>query len=386
MLIFDTLTITVCGVLLLIAVATPFCNVLFRRPDLDSESSVSNGKSGENMQMPGFSIIIPVHNNAMEIERNLPGLLEQEYSGKYEVIVVDESSNDETEDVLKRLKSQYANLYTTFIPDTSHYLSRRKLSITIGVKAAKYPWLVIMSADCHPSSNNWLATMALHCDNNIELILGETRYDDNATDYERLDNIKSWFRQLKKAQNSTAYAYCGRNLAVRRDIFMKHNGFLKNLKFLRGEYDFLVNEYATPYNTSVATESDALVIREAPTKKGWINEKLFFIMTSRHLERSMAYHLPVIIDTVLLHATFVALVAAIGVSAVFGLYIITAAAGVSLIFNYLIKMWIASKAMKAIDEDISAWKIPFLELSEIWRNMFLNIKFLRSNKEDFIRR
>ena len=204
--------------------------------------------------------------------------------------------------------------------------------------------------------------------------------------------LKYLFEQTKQCynhshdQNSTAYAYCGRNLAVRRDIFMKHNGFLKNLKFLRGEYDFLVNEYATPYNTSVATESDALVIREAPTKKGWINEKLFFIMTSRHLERSMAYHLPVIIDTVLLHATFVALVAAIGVSAVFGLYMITAAAGVSLVFNYLIKTWIASKAMKAIDEDIAAWKIPFLEMSEIWRKTFLNIKFIRSNKEDFIRR
>ena len=78
MLIFDPLTITVCGVLLLIAVATPSCNVLFRRPDLDSESSVYKGKSGENMQMPGFSIISPVHNNAMEIERNLPDLPEQE--------------------------------------------------------------------------------------------------------------------------------------------------------------------------------------------------------------------------------------------------------------------------------------------------------------------
>ena len=109
-------------------------------------------------------------------------------------------------------------------------------------------------------------------------------------------------------------------------------------------------------------------------------------MTSRHLERSMAYHLPVIIDMILLHATFVALIAAIAVSAVFGLYIITAAAGVSLVFNYLIKTWIASKAMKAIDEDIAAWKIPFLEMSEIWRKTFLNIKFIRSNKEDFIRR
>ena len=167
---------------------------------------------------------------------------------------------------------------------------------------------------------------------------------------------------------------------------MKHNGILKNPKYLRGEYEYHTNAYATPYNTSVATDSDALVISEAQTKKGWINEKLFFIMTSRHLERSMAYHLPVIIDTILLHATFVALVAAIAVSAVFGLYIITAAAGVSLVFNYLIKTWIASKAMKAIDEDIAAWKIPFLEMSEIWRKTFLNIKFIRSNKEDFIRR
>ena len=105
MLIFDTLTITVCGVLLLIAVATPFCNVLFRRPEFDSESS-SNENSGEDKQLPGFSIIIPVHNNAMEIERNLSAFLEQKYSCNYEVIVVDESSSDETEDVLKRLKSQ----------------------------------------------------------------------------------------------------------------------------------------------------------------------------------------------------------------------------------------------------------------------------------------
>ena len=385
MLIFDTLTITVCGVLLLIAVATPFCNVLFRRPDFDSESSSSNGNSGGDKQMPGFSIIIPVHNNAMEIERNLSAFLEQKYSGKFEVIVVDESSSDETEDVLKRLKSQYSNLYTTFIPDTSHYLSRRKLSITIGVKAAKYQWMILTSADCRPLSDNWLATMASHCDN-AELILGETRYDEYASDYERLDYTKSWFRQLKKAQDSTAYAYCGRNLAVRRDVFMKHNGFLQNLKFLRGEYDFLVNEYATPINTSTATEPDSRIIREAPTKKGWMNEKLFFIMTSRHLQRTPSYRLPVVIDTVFLHATLLLLIAAIVISALLQLYVITAAAGLSLIFNYIIKIWIASKAMKAIDENIAAWKIPFIEYSEVWRNAFLNIKFIRSNKEDFIRR
>ena len=101
---------------------------------------------------------------------------------------------------------------------------------------------------------------------------------------------------------------------------------------------------------------------------------------------SISYRLPVFFDTLFLHATLLLLIAATTISALTGLYVITAAAGIAIILNYLTKTWIASKAMKLIDEDISAWKIPFLELSEIWRNMFLNIKFTRSNKEDFIRR
>ena len=109
-------------------------------------------------------------------------------------------------------------------------------------------------------------------------------------------------------------------------------------------------------------------------------------MTSRHLQRTLSYRVPVVIDTVFLHATLLLLIAAIVISALLQLYVITAAAGLSLIFNYIIKMWIASKAMKAIDENIAAWKIPFIEYSEVWRNAFLNIKFIRSNKEDFIRR
>ena len=109
-------------------------------------------------------------------------------------------------------------------------------------------------------------------------------------------------------------------------------------------------------------------------------------MTSRHLKRTLSYRLPVFIDTVFLHATQLLLIAAIAISALLHFYVITAAAGLSLIINYLIKMWLASNAMKAIDEDIAAWKIPFIEYSEIWRIAFLDIKFIRGNKEDFIRR
>ena len=48
-----------------------------------------------------FSVIITVYNQAHDLEEQLPAFLKQEYEPGYEVIVVDESSTDETPDVLK---------------------------------------------------------------------------------------------------------------------------------------------------------------------------------------------------------------------------------------------------------------------------------------------
>ena len=67
-----------------------------------------------------------VHDNAQELERNLPAFLTQDYAPGYEIIIVDESSTDETEDVLKRFKHQHNNLYTTFIPDSFFLIVRKK--------------------------------------------------------------------------------------------------------------------------------------------------------------------------------------------------------------------------------------------------------------------
>ena len=57
---------------------------------------------------PTFSIVIAVCDQAMEISKNLPSLLTQRYDGDYEVIVVDESSVDDTADILKQLKNEYS--------------------------------------------------------------------------------------------------------------------------------------------------------------------------------------------------------------------------------------------------------------------------------------
>ena len=59
------------------------------------------------LETPPLSIVIAAHNQATALRRHLPEILAQEYE-RFEVIVVDMRSTDETKDVLERLELQHA--------------------------------------------------------------------------------------------------------------------------------------------------------------------------------------------------------------------------------------------------------------------------------------
>ena len=82
------------------------------------------------------------YDQAYELESNLPTYLTQEYEPGYEVIVVNESSTDQTEEVLKLFKNDYSHLYSTFLPKPNIPLFRKKFAFNIGAKAAKNEWII----------------------------------------------------------------------------------------------------------------------------------------------------------------------------------------------------------------------------------------------------
>ena len=87
-----------------------------------------------------FSVIMTVYDQAYELQENLTAFLTQQYQPGYEVVVVDESSTDETPDILKLLKKDYPNLYTTFLPKSEGHAMSKKQAYNIGIKAAKNDW------------------------------------------------------------------------------------------------------------------------------------------------------------------------------------------------------------------------------------------------------
>ena len=119
-----------------------------------------------------FSIVMTVYDQAPDLEANLPAFLTQEYEPGYEVIVVDETSTDNTEDVLKILKNDYPRLYSTFVPKPNRQTVRRKLAINIGAKAAKNERVIITKIENPPTAPDILEAISQVLDRDAELTLG----------------------------------------------------------------------------------------------------------------------------------------------------------------------------------------------------------------------
>lgn len=94
-------------------------------------------------------MILAPHDEPDAISRNLPAIMSQKYPAGFQIIVVVEEGENETEDVLKRFQQQLdkepadCTIYITYIPQSSRYVSRKKLAMTLGVKAAKTEWLIM---------------------------------------------------------------------------------------------------------------------------------------------------------------------------------------------------------------------------------------------------
>ena len=146
-----------------------------------------------------FSIVTAVYDQASELAANLPAILTQQYEG-YEVIVVDESSTDESADILKQLKAEYPHLYTTFLPKYQFQKNRRRLALTIGVKAAKNEWIVFADITFAPPSGQWLTELSEFCGESTVLQLGYVNKKSGDVRLREYDNLEQVHHIINKAE------------------------------------------------------------------------------------------------------------------------------------------------------------------------------------------
>ena len=334
-----------------------------------------------NASTPPVSIVITVHDEDEEIDKNLPLFLSQDYEAEYEVIVVIEKDANNVEDILKKHMSN-PKLYYTFIPQSSRYMSRKKLAITLGVKAAKHEWIILTEPTVAPESSRWLSSFAQYATEEADAVMGYTHYQDEATGYQRFETIHTALRAMRRAKRGKAFRSQAPLIAFRKKLFMQNNGFRNNQKYLRGEYDFIINDYGS--KTFVADNPKAWCMEEAPSKKQWAEKHMFYQETRKHLKGKFYWRFFYNIEQILFHLSLAAIVAAITISTILKLWIVTIASVVCLFALLIFRTLIIKKTLTAYQIGIKPFAIPVHDISLMWRNVAWRIRYLRANKADFI--
>lgn len=349
--------------------------------DETTESNASQISSREKL-VP-ITVLITAHDNLQELERNLPMFLRQQYAADYQVIVVCQSTDGETQDYLKRMAAENPHLYYTYIPESSRYMSRKKLQITLGVKAAKYEWILLTEPTCKPANDKWLATMARNCKEPNHLVMGFVGFEEETKGVRRFECIRKAYYLLRRAQQTYGYRTHMPNVAFRKSDFMREQGYQGNLELVRGEYDFLVNKYALCGDTAVELDCDAWLVHDEPSNKAWHNAHLYLQASRKSLDRAMSMRTLMFFDHLMPHLSLIASITVLAYSILMQDWILTGCAGFALILLFVLRMIIANKAIKHFDDELGMFFLPFYEYGIIWRNFANKLRYWRADKNDF---
>jgi glycosyltransferase involved in cell wall biosynthesis len=324
------------------------------------------------------SIIIAARNEIQNLELNLRAILEQDYP-KFEVVVVNDCSWDESQKFLEALQEEYKHLKVSQLIEQEKYPTGKKFALTIGIKAASFNKLLFTDADCAPASNQWLRLMQQQYTLGKEIILGFSPYRKmpgllNA--FIRFESLLTASNYFGFALMKNAFMGVGRNLSYTKDVFFRHKGFASHNHLPSGDDDLFVNEAARPNNVAIQIHPDSFVYTE-PKKSysAYSRQKVRHLHVGKYYRKQHKRILAIYYFSIFLfYATLVsALVLNLQtwpmVSAVYGIRLI----------SITITLYLCAKKLQSVSV---VWLLPLFDIMYLWYLMTIGLQAHFTKKID----
>jgi len=259
----------------------------YRREETNRESVEDRTSPGG--VTPGVSVLVCAWNERQNLKELLPLLDAQEYP-EFEVIVLDDRSNDGTGDFLKENATKWPHMRSVRIDTDYPHITPKKYALTVGMKHARYPVALMADADCRPASPGWIASMANQLSADREIVLGFSPYYKEAgllNWFIRCETFYTAVQYLSLAVVKRPYMGVGRNLMYRTSLFFQHKGFYQHKHIVGGDDDLFINQAATATNTAINLDPGSFVYSFPKTSwKSWLTQKKRHLSVGKHYRRA----------------------------------------------------------------------------------------------------
>jgi cellulose synthase/poly-beta-1,6-N-acetylglucosamine synthase-like glycosyltransferase len=242
-------------------------------------------KKKSSVDIP-VSVIICAKNEYHNLKEFLPLILEQDYPD-FEVVVVNDASDDETIFFLEDMERKYGNLKIITLMQDLNFFSGKKFPLSVGIKSAKNEHLLLTDADCRPAGKNWIREMAGRFDTKKEIVLGYGAYNESPgflNKIIRYETATTALQYFSYALSGIPYMGVGRNLAYKKELFIKSKGFISHYNVASGDDDLFVNKVANSTNTAICISKDSFTYsKPQESVRTWFRQK------RRHLSAGKYY-------------------------------------------------------------------------------------------------
>lgn len=231
------------------------------------------------------SVVICARNEAPALEKLIPELMEQDHR-EFEVVVVNDRSQDLTGEVLEWMKPRFPRLRTVNIQADEKFSYGKKIAVGVGVRAARHPHILLTDADCRPAGREWISRMASGFSERRHIVIGHSPYETRpglTNLLERYDGIAKAVQFIAFAKAGLPYMGVGRNLGYTHEVFFNARGPRRHHHLMSGDDDLFINEVARARNTAaVADPGTFMVTRATEGLATWVRRKRRHYTTARY--------------------------------------------------------------------------------------------------------
>ena len=224
------------------------------------ESSVESQES-----WPGISVVIITHDSDRMLQHTIDNVAAQQYPD-FEIVVVNNASTDDTNDVIKRAAKQYPNLLrSTHLPQNRNGILHMTIATTLGVRAARKEWIVLLRPNSTPKSDLWLQNIAQAVHQDCDMCIGYNQYysydntawEKHALRWHQRQQILN-YRAIYRGKRKPIAAESS-NIAFRKQDFLDNGGYGRWLNLSSYHEPLYATTFSTPGNTEMLMQPDAQV-------------------------------------------------------------------------------------------------------------------------------
>ena len=210
-----------------------------------------------------ITIILSLRNEEVRVRNLIEKITNLTYED-YQVIVINEFSEDNTLEILNVLAENNPRLKVTSLSQETRFLEKQ--AINLGLKGAKSPWIVQITPDTNKIHPEWLHKFSGLTDQNTEAVIAYSNVEKTKGFRNlicRLEGFTQFMVSGAWTLKGSPFVFSENNVLFKKSLYFDTQGFRNKLNRNFANLELIFNENFNSTNVKISTDPD-LSIHEKP--------------------------------------------------------------------------------------------------------------------------